>query len=271
MDDNTYNNQDFTDILFKDKNKAYGAYVHRKSYKKYLSTSFAITLVVYILAIGIPFGIHKYNAKPEGANTSKKVKVVQYSQLSAPPPIERKKPPKPKIEQPKPKTVKYVEPVVKPDEEVIEEEEFATQDELMEVETGTESIDGEDSVVVEDIVVEEPEPEPEPEPQPQEPFDFVQNMPSYPGGDIEFMKYLHQNINYPSLARDNGIQGRVVLQFVVDETGCVKDVKVVKGIGLGCDKEAIRVLLASPTWQPGIQGGISVPVRMYVNVDFKLE
>ncbi len=274
MSDNMYQDQDFTDILFQNKNKAYGAYQLRKAYKKYLSNSFGITLTVYVLAIFIPFAINKFKAKPADNQSSKKVKIVQYSQLSAPPPIERKKPSEPKIEKPKPKTVKYVEPVVKPDDEVIEEEEFATQDELMDVDAGLETLEGEDSVVVEDFEMEEPpepEPEPEPKPEPHQPFDFVEMMPTFPGGELKFMKYLNQNIEYPRLARDNGIQGRVVLQFVVDETGCVKDVKVVKGVGMGCDKEAIRVLLGSPTWVAGKQGGNDVPVRMYVNVDFKLE
>ena len=96
------------------------------------------------------------------------------------------------------------------------------------------------------------------------------NQPQPVGGMTKFYEAIQQNLKYPEKARTNGIQGKVFVQFVVDHNGSVKDVEVVKGIGGGCDEEAIRVISESLPWNPGSQRGINVNVRMIMPITFKL-
>jgi len=100
--------------------------------------------------------------------------------------------------------------------------------------------------------------------------DFVENEPQFPGGIQAFYKYVKDNMNYPSQARKMGVEGRVFIQFVVDENGNLSEVKAIKGIGAGCDEEAERVLRESPRFIPGKQRGRPVKVRMVMPIVFKL-
>tara|TARA_Y100001972_G_scaffold120482_1_gene163112 strand:- start:1180 stop:1845 length:666 start_codon:yes stop_codon:yes gene_type:complete len=100
--------------------------------------------------------------------------------------------------------------------------------------------------------------------------DFVENEPQFPGGIQAFYKYVKDNMNYPSQARKMGVEGRVYIQFVVDENGNLSEVKAIKGIGAGCDEEAERVLRESPKFIPGKQRGRPVKVRMVMPIVFKL-
>lgn len=101
-------------------------------------------------------------------------------------------------------------------------------------------------------------------------FDFVEEQPSFPGGLEAFFKYVGDNMKYPSQARRMGVEGKVYVQFVVDKDGSIKEVVTVKGIGAGCDEEAVRVLKDSPKFNPGKQRGRPVKVRMILPVYFKL-
>jgi protein TonB len=105
----------------------------------------------------------------------------------------------------------------------------------------------------------------------QQIFTIVEEMPSFPGGDAALMKYLGNNIKYPAIAKDAGIQGTVYVTFVVDEKGEVKDAKVLRSIGGGCDEEAIRVVKSMPTWKPGKQRGKSVKVQYNLPIRFTLK
>ena len=101
-------------------------------------------------------------------------------------------------------------------------------------------------------------------------FTIVEEMPSFPGGDAALMKYLGSSIKYPAIAKDAGIQGTVFVTFVVDEKGDVKDVKVLRSIGGGCDEEAIRVVKNMPKWKPGKQRGKAVKVQYNLPIKFTL-
>ncbi len=101
-------------------------------------------------------------------------------------------------------------------------------------------------------------------------FTVVESMPGFPGGDAARMKYLGTNIKYPTLARESGIQGRVFVTFVVETDGRVTDVKILRGIGGGCDEEAVRVIKNMPKWNPGKQRGKSVRVQFNMPILFKL-
>ena len=105
----------------------------------------------------------------------------------------------------------------------------------------------------------------------QEVFTIVEQMPSFPGGDQKMYEYLGKNIKYPQVARETGIQGRVFVNFVVEPDGSVSNVKVLRGIGGGCDEEAMRVVKGMPKWAPGKQRGKAVRVSYTLPVVFKLQ
>ncbi len=98
-------------------------------------------------------------------------------------------------------------------------------------------------------------------------FTVVEDAPAYPGGDESRIKFLMDNIKYPQMAKESGIQGTVYVTFVVEKNGSVTDVRVLRGIGGGCDEEAIRVIQAMPSWNPGKQRG--KPVRVQFNMPIK--
>ena len=105
----------------------------------------------------------------------------------------------------------------------------------------------------------------------QEVFTIVEEMPGYPGGDAKMYEYLGKNIKYPQIARESSIQGRVFVNFVVEPDGSVTNVKVLRGIGGGCDEEAMRVVKSMPKWKPGKQRGKAVRVSYTLPVVFKLQ
>ncbi len=102
-------------------------------------------------------------------------------------------------------------------------------------------------------------------------FTVVESMPEFPGGAEEMMRFIAQNIKYPPIARESGIQGRVFVNFVVEPSGAVSNVKVLRGIGGGCDEEAIRVVQSMPKWTPGRQRGKAVRVSFNLPVRFTLQ
>lgn len=115
------------------------------------------------------------------------------------------------------------------------------------------------------VVVEEEEPEE------QTIFEVVENMPEFPGGNAALMQFLSKNIKYPTIAQENGTQGRVIVQFVVNRDGSVVDPVVVRSVDPYLDKEALRVIGQMPKWKPGQQRGKAVRVKYTVPVMFRLQ
>ncbi|MGB3589776.1 MAG: energy transducer TonB [Tunicatimonas sp.] len=163
------------------------------------------------------------------------------------PPTEQPPPPPPKIQQP--------EIIEVPDEEEIEEE--------IEIDLDVEIT--EDTEIEEMVFEEAPEEE-----ATDEIFMVVEDQPEPKGGLAAFYDYVGKNMKYPSQARRMGIEGKVFVQFVVNTDGSLTDVQAIKGIGAGCDAEAIRVVKSHPKWQPGKQRGKPVRVRMVIPITFKL-
>jgi len=163
------------------------------------------------------------------------------------PPTEQPPPPPPKMQQP--------EIIEVPDEEEIEDE--------IEIDLDVEVTE---ETVIEDVVFEDaPEEE-----IADEIFTVVEDQPTPNGGMAAFYKFIGKNLKYPSQARRMGIEGKVFVQFIVDKDGTVRDVQAVKGIGAGCDEEAVRVIKNSPKWKAGKQRGRPVKVRMILPITFKL-
>ena len=117
---------------------------------------------------------------------------------------------------------------------------------------------------IEHVVVEEPEKE-------EEIFQVVEAMPEFPGGTAALMKWLKDNMKYPSICQDNGIQGRVIVQFVVNKDGSIVDPVVARSVDPYLDKEALRVVKAMPKWKPGEQRGKAVRVKFTLPVQFRLQ
>ncbi|MEG1838929.1 MAG: TonB family protein [Bacteroidaceae bacterium] len=111
----------------------------------------------------------------------------------------------------------------------------------------------------------------EPEPEEQTIFQVVENMPEFPGGQAALLGFLGKNIKYPTIAQENGVQGRVIVQFVVNKDGSVVDPVVVRSVDPYLDKEALRVIKTMPKWKPGQQRGKTVRVKYTVPVTFKLQ
>jgi len=159
---------------------------------------------------------------------------------------EEKPPPPP---PPAPVEIKIVEDEKEIEDEAKIEETEVTQDTKVEV------------IEVHEEVVDEPEI-----------FTIVEEMPEFPGGgESALLKYLSSNIKYPPLARENNIQGTVYVTFEIDQNGKVKDAKILRGIGGGCDEEALRVVSAMPQWKPGKQRGKPVRVQYNLPVRFTLK
>ena len=110
----------------------------------------------------------------------------------------------------------------------------------------------------------------EPEPEEEAPFMVVEDMPEFPGGTAALLEYLRKNIKYPAICRENNIQGRVIVSFVVNKDGAIVDPEVVKSVNPSLDKEALRVISTMPNWKPGSQRGKPVRVKYTVPVNFRL-
>ena len=109
------------------------------------------------------------------------------------------------------------------------------------------------------------------EPEPEKVFDMVEQMPQFPGGQAEMMQFISKNMKYPTIAQENGTQGRVTCQFVVGADGKVRDVKVLRGVDTYLDKEDVRVIMSMPKWIPGKQNGKAVSVKYTIPVMFRLQ
>jgi TonB family protein len=99
---------------------------------------------------------------------------------------------------------------------------------------------------------------------------YVQQMPEFPGGQKELMKFLNENLAYPEEARKNGVEGKVISQFTVNADGSFSDIKILQRLGSGCDEEVLRLITLMPTWTPALQNGKPVAVVYKMPVVFKL-
>ena len=136
----------------------------------------------------------------------------------------------------------------------------------------TESIEVNTEETEQEVVIAAPVEAPVEEEEEEVVFVVVESMPEFPGGQQALFKYLSENVKYPDIAQENGIQGRVICQFVVNKDGSIVDVEVVRSGGdPSLDKEAVRVIKSMPKWKPGKQRGKAVRVKYTVPVNFKLQ
>lgn len=144
--------------------------------------------------------------------------------------------------------------------EIVEDDADIEEDIMASTEDNVEWVDLDDYDVV----------EVEPEPEEEEIFMVVEDQPEFPGGTAALLEYLRKNIKYPAICRENNIQGRVIVQFVVNKDGRIVEPEVVKGVHPSLDKEALRVVSGMPSWKPGKQRGKEVRVKYSVPINFRL-
>jgi protein TonB len=245
------------DIVFEDRNKEYGSYDLRKKRQRSLIVGFLISFFIIISIVAVPF-IKALTSDDETIvlvkETTAELQNVKTDQDAPPPPPPP--PPPPAMEQ----QVRYTAPVVV--EEADEDLQLASIEDVMES-TSNEPVPETIEVVAaeEEVIVEE-------EPA----FVFVEEQATFQGGSLEtFREWVQKNMVYPPVAVENGIFGRVTVQFAVNSRGEVVDVKILRGPDPALEKETIRVINSSPKWGPAKQGGRAVKQQFVMPVIFQLQ
>ena len=271
-------NDSWVDLVFESKNKSYGAYQLRKNTGKRNVKSMLIvfgTIAAILIASWAKVAIE--NAMPKKVAIETDVELSKLAQKKEPAKVERKETVKVEMEQKvveKVKSsVKFTAPEIKKDDEVKPEDELKSQDELSKTNTAIGSFDvkGNDEAAGEVLKAKEVIADEKPKEEETKVFDVVEQMPQFPGGNAALFEYLSKHIKYPVIAEENGIQGRVIVTFVVERDGSITDVKVVKSVDPSLDKEAQRVVKSMPRWIPGKQNGSAVRVKYTVPVTFRLQ
>ncbi|HRN35477.1 MAG TPA: TonB family protein [Flavobacteriales bacterium] len=248
------------ELVFAKRNKDYGAYELRKEYTRRLAVAMVAGIALFAVVVGTPYLITKMGPEQD---TKEMVQIVEVNldnfrddqPEEPPPPPEVIVPPQPQIE-----TVQFV--AVEASDEPVEAPP-PTQEDLSETVASTTTQEGQKIDA----------PPPPPPPVEEETFDLaaVQEQPEFPGGMGKMYEYLQKNTKYPDMEYDAGIQGKVWVEFVVERSGEVSDVKVRRGVSPGLDKEALRAVRSMPNWNPGKMNGKAVKVRFTIPVDFKLK
>ena len=271
------------DLIFEGRNKEYGAYKLRtQTGKRNLKAiiTIAILAALCIVLFYIKAGYDAYQAAHAKNENVTELSALNQPKKKAEAKVQRKVQVEEKKEVVKEvkSSIKFTAPVIKKDAEVKPEDEMKTQDQIMQTNTAIGALDvkgnsdqGEilkvtQRVETEPVKAEAPKPEVE-----NKVFDVVEQMPSFPGGQGALMQYLANNIKYPVVAQENGVQGRVVVSFVVERDGSITDVQVVRSVDPSLDREAQRVVRSMPKWIPGKQNGQAVRVKYNVPVSFRLQ
>lgn len=268
---------EWTDLVFEGRNHAYGAYKLRKgTTKRNVWSIIIVALAAVLLFLGLQ--LQKMAQANKTVENTQAVELAKLQEKKKEAKVEKKEvikqEPEKVVEQVK-SSVKFTAPVIKKDEEVKEEDEIKL-DEVQKSDkaVGAFTVEGNDEVggavlkAKEDIAAPEP---PKHVVEETKIFTVVEQMPLFPGGDAALMGYLRDNIHYPTVAAENGVQGRVVVGFVVERDGSITDVNVLRSVDPSLDREAMRVVKSMPKWTPGKQNGSTVRVKYQVPVTFRLQ
>lgn len=273
MTSSNYAYQTLDDIVFEGRNREYGAYLLRKIYTQNLWRGLVTAIALFLVLLSIPLIATKLQPEAPFVPVSKPVddgltiipiEIPDIPKEITPPPVEVTPP----ATATKVKSIIYTVPkIVKNPAEVTNVPDQGT---LNQNTIGAQNSDGETGInqpittttgpvggtgTVADPPV----------------FVISDEMPQFPGGEAAMMQYLAKNIEFPALARRNGIEGMVVLQFIVNQYGDISNITVLKGLGAGTEAEAIRVLKKMPQWKPGKNNGIPVNVRFTLPIRFSLK
>ena len=271
---------EWSDMMFENRNKEYGAYVLRRQTGRRNVISMIAVLLLFAAVMVFMIAKNAYEAYQKehavmdqvtelSALTQQKKKEAKVERKEIPVRQEQQQ----VVEKVK-SSVKFTAPVIKKDDEVKPEDELKSQDEIMnsKVAVGALNVVGNDEsgevLKAKEVIATEPV---KPKEEENKVFDVVEQMPSYPGGMGALMQYLSSHIKYPAIAEENGIQGRVICTFVVERDGSITDVRIAKSVDPSLDKEAMRVVSSMPRWIPGKQNGSAVRVKYTLPVTFRLQ
>ena len=215
------------------------------------SKKLTFTLIGLVVTLFVVWRVFEYKSydKQSIDNLQKTVEVIEEEM------VEITKQEQPKVQPPQPKPQVTQIQVVEDDVEVEDEIDInaeVDQDEVIEEYEFTPPEIEEEEIVEAEI------------------FKVVEEMPEFPGGSAKLMEYIQKNIKYPMMARESDIQGRVFVNFVVEPDGSISNVAVLRGIGGGCDEEAVRVVNSMPKWKPGTQKGKPVRCQFVLPIKFEL-
>ncbi|MCU0423634.1 MAG: energy transducer TonB [Bacteroidia bacterium] len=259
--------KDWVELVFQGRNQTYGAYVLRKQADKNTNRGILFAILFFTLIITTPKIIDWI--KGLSGPKEKDVKVTQVTTLEEPPPVDKNQPPPPAAEPPPPlkSTVKFTPPEIKPDQEVPDEPP-PTQDDMKDKDAGTQTVEGDANGVDlsliptgnGDGVTGEAEPE----------ILTFAEQPAEFNGDV--YEWLGNNLNYPDMAKQAGVEGKVNVEFVVNEDGSISDVKAVgKKANWGFDESAVEAVKRMPKWKPAKQNGKAARLRMTIPIKFQLQ
>ena len=215
------------------------------------SKKLTFTLVGLVIALFVVWRVFEYRSydKQNLDTFTRQVEVMEEEMVE----ITKQEQPKPEIQTPKPQVTQI---------QVVEDD--------VEVEDIDINAEVDQDEIIEEYVYEAPEIEDE-DIQEEEVFLSVEENPEFPGGPAKLLEYVQKNLKYPMMARESDIQGKVFVGFVVEKDGSISNVKVLRGIGGGCDEEAVRVVQSLPKFKPGKQRGNTVRVAYTLPIVFKLQ
>jgi periplasmic protein TonB len=246
---------DLNDLAFSGRNKDYGSYLLRKKYPRFLLVSLLLSIVIILLSTLVPLGIYFFYGKDVSFTTEELV-TVEYTFIPSPEDDLSAlakavaKPPEPRVEE-----VPQIVDTVVPEKKIEPVEEKKVEDENVKTDSAGsangEVADGTGSSDATGI------------------YTTLDVYPKFPGGPQALLFFLRSNIRYPSASLKSGIQGEVMVLFIVEADGAITNVSVSKGISKECDEEAMRVFKRMPKWDPGRRNGKSVRVLVRMPVLFK--
>jgi periplasmic protein TonB len=259
--------KEWVELVLGSRNQQYGAYELRSNSPKRHFWALLLGSIFFVLVVMVPILLKQII--PEEVDKELTVRTMSDITLEKPKeiPVLRDIPPPPPMRN----TIKFTPPVIKPDDLVHDEEQPIMQKEAVETKAaisnvtfdkGTDDISAPVATAEKKVEITE---------EPEKPFIIVEQMPQFPGGEKEMMKFIKNNLRYPANAIEMGISGTVTVNFVVGRDGKITEIKVIRGIGGGCDEEAVRILEKMPPWSPGKQGGRAVLVSYTVPFKFILQ
>ncbi len=264
--------KDWCELVFANRNKAYGAYVLRKEVgqrnaKALIAVAIGIVAILVIVVLKNTVFSRKVDTSVTTVTQLAKLEEAKVKDKAIIKKVEPKRVEPQRIKS----SIKFTAPKITKDEEVSEDDEMKTQKELGESKLsisiadvkGNDDVHGKDIADIKEVITSKPDEE-------SKIYDFVEQQPTFPGGEEALLKYITDHLKYPSVSAENGTQGRCVVRFVVTETGEIGDVQLLSHVDTYCDREAIRVIKSLPKFSPGRQQGKPVKVWFQVPVIFEL-
>lgn len=262
---------EWLEVVFDNKNRNYGAYALRTESSSITTKALLSAGMLFILLFLSPKIIDLVKGDPSIETVKdRKVEII----IQSPPPVNPETPPPASIVPPpaKQSQIAFRPPVVLEDNLVSDIDPVQIND-LIDATPGQKDVvgDPDGAIVIEGPTGKGPQGAIASEDRTvYDVFESLEVQPTYPGGMDKFYKYLAKSIRYPALAQENNIQGKVFLSFIIEKNGSLTDIKVERNLGYGTDEEAIRVLMSSPRWLPGIQNGKAVRVKYNIPISFAM-